>query len=108
MGKWTAGFCCARAEKEFLGLPVDAQARLTRIVELFEECGPAALMMPLARPVDGKLWELRASGRDGIARCLYVLHTGRQLVILHAFAKKAQKTPRSAIHLAWSRWEDLK
>lgn len=108
MKKWSAGFCCARAEKEFLHLPADTRARLARIVELFEERGPAALIMPLARPVDGKLWELRAAGRDGIARCLYVLHTGHLLVILHAFAKKTQKTPQAAIQLAWSRWEELK
>ena len=64
MSKWSVTFCCTRAEEEFLELPVDVQARLTRTVELFEVRGPAALMMPLARPVDGKLWELRASGRD--------------------------------------------
>jgi phage-related protein len=37
-----------------------------------------------------------------------VLHTGNLLVILHAFAKKTQKTPQAAIQLAWSRWEELK
>ena len=63
-------------------------------------------MMPLARPVDGKLWELRASGRDGIARCLYVLDTGRELVMLRAFVKKVQKTPRAEIVLAWGRWKE--
>jgi len=54
------------------------------------------------------LWELRASGRDGIARCLYVLDTGRALVILRAFEKKTQKTPRAEIALAWARLEEWK
>lgn len=106
MGTWSATFCCARAEAEFLELPPDVQARLARTIELFEASGPLALMMPLARPVDGKLWELRASGRDGIARCLYVLDTGRELVILRAFVKKVQKTPRAEIELAWGRWKE--
>lgn len=108
MSKWSVTFCCTRAEEEFLELPVDVQARLARTVELFEVRGPAALMMPLARPVDGKLWELRASGRDGIARCLYVLDTGRTLVILRAFVKKVQKTPRAEIEVALSRWRESK
>lgn len=106
MSKWAVVFCCTRAEHEFLDLPIDAQARLTRTLELFEARGPLALMMPLARPVDGKLWELRASGRDGVARCLYVLDTGRTLLILRAFTKKTQKTPRAEIDLAWSRWRE--
>jgi phage-related protein len=107
MGDWTFSFCNLKAEKEFLELPKDVQARLVRSLELFSVHGPAALTMPLARPVEGKLWELRASGRDGIARSLYVLDTGRELVILRSFAKKTQKTPRAEIELAWSRWSEL-
>ncbi|OGR35568.1 MAG: hypothetical protein A2051_14250 [Desulfovibrionales bacterium GWA2_65_9] len=104
MSKWSVIFC-EHAEAEFCELPADVQSKLTRTMFLFKVHGPAALMMPLARPVDGKLWELRASGRDGIARCLYVLDTGRALVILRAFMKKTQKTPQAEIKLAWARWE---
>jgi len=106
MSMWHSGFCCERAEAEFLDLPADVQARLARIIDLFEAHGPTALMMPLARPVDGKLWELRASGRDGIARSLYVLDTGNELVILRTFVKKTQKTPKAEIALAWKRWRE--
>lgn len=108
MSTWHAIFCGEQAEAEFLALPRDVRAKLTRTIGLFEDHGPAALIMPLARPVDGKLWELRASGRDGIARCLYVLETGRELVILRAFAKKTQKTPRAEVTLAWARLEEWK
>lgn len=108
MSKWSATFCCSRAEEEFLELPADVQAKLARTIELFEASGPVALMMPLARPVDGKLWELRSSGRDGVARCLYVLDTGRTLVILRVFVKKVQKTPRAEIELAWGRWKETR
>lgn len=64
--------------------------------------------MPLARPLDGKLWELRATGRDGIGRCLYVIATQKRLVVLRAFAKKTRATPRSEIETAWRRWEEWK
>lgn len=106
MSTWHVTFCSEQATAEFLDLPRDVRAKLTRTIGLFEASGPAALMMPLARPVDGKLWELRASGRDGIARCLYVLDTGRALVILRAFEKKTQKTPRAEIKLALARLEE--
>jgi phage-related protein len=106
MSTWHVTFCSEQTIAEFLDLPRDVRAKLTRTIGLFEASGPAALMMPLARPVDGKLWELRAAGRDGIARCLYVLDTGRALVILRAFEKKTQKTPRAEIKLAWARWEE--
>lgn len=108
MSNWRVTFCSEQAVAEFLNLPRDVRAKLTRAIGLFEASGPAALMMPLARPVDGKLWELRASGRDGIARCLYVLDTGRALIILRAFEKKTQKTPRAEIALAWARLEEWK
>ncbi len=107
MSAWTYSFGNPKAEKEFQGLPKDVQARLVRALELFKIHGTAALTMPLARPVEGKLWELRASGRDGIARSLYVLDTGRELVILRSFTKKTQKTPRAEIELAWSRWSEI-
>ena len=108
METWSVLFASATVEAEFLELPGEVQARLTRTIDLFMEIGPKALTMPLARPVDGKLWELRAQGRDGIARCLYVLATGKRMVILRGFAKKTQKTPRTEIKLAWKRWEEWK
>lgn len=107
MSKWSIAFD-ERAAEEFKALPCDVRARLTRIMDLFVEHGPAALLMPLARNLDGKLWELRASGRDGIARCLYVLDTGRSMVILCAFTKKTRKTPKAEMTRAMARWKEWK
>ena len=38
-------------------------------------------------------WELRLTGRDRIARALYVTAIGRRVVVVRAFVKKTQKTP---------------
>jgi hypothetical protein len=38
---------------------------------------------------------LRLTGRDGIARALYVTAIGQRVVVVRAFVKKTQKTPRS-------------
>jgi ribosome-binding protein aMBF1 (putative translation factor) len=46
---------------------------------------------------------LRLTGRDGIARALYVTAVGRRVVVVRAFVKKKQKTPRSEIELALQR-----
>jgi phage-related protein len=41
--------------------------------------------------------------QPGIARAIYITATGRRIVVLHAFVKKSQKTPRSAIETALRR-----
>jgi phage-related protein len=46
---------------------------------------------------------LRLTGRDGIARALYVTAIGRRMIVVRAFVKKTQKTPRSEIELALQR-----
>ena len=50
---------------------------------------------------------MRAKGRDGIARGLYVTAVGKKVVVLHAFVKKTQKTPDEAITLAIKRGKEL-
>jgi len=62
---------------------------------------------PHVKPLRDKLWEMRMSGRDGIARAIYVLAHGRRIVILHEFAKKTQKTPPEAIRLALRRAKEV-
>ena len=58
--------------------------------------------------LEGKLWELRLSGRAGIARALYVTAIGQRIVVLRAFVKKTQKTPRSEIEIALHRAKEIR
>jgi phage-related protein len=53
------------------------------------------------------LWELRLTGRDGIARALYVTAIGRRVIVVRAFVKKSRKTPRAEIKLALRRAEEI-
>ena len=62
---------------------------------------------PHVKPLGNKLWEMRMTGKDGIARAIYVLATGRRIVILHAFVKKTQRTPPEAVRLALARTKEL-
>jgi phage-related protein len=47
--------------------------------------------------------EMRLSGQSGDARALYVVAQDKRIVILRAFVKKAQRTPRNEIELAFKR-----
>ncbi len=88
------------AEAELLRLPADVRARFVHIAELLVAFGPHNVGMPHVRPLECKLWEMRMTGRDGIARALYVSRIGQRLTVLHVFAKKTPRTPRKAIAIA--------
>ena len=55
---------------EFKDLPAEIRARFHRIFSLVEDMGQDALCLPHARHIQGRIWEMRAKGRDGIARGL--------------------------------------
>lgn len=105
--RWPVEFLSEVVEEEFRCLPKDMQARFVRISELIETYGIEHVGMPHVRHLDGKLWEMRAKGKAGISRGIYVAITGRRVVILRIFVKKTEKTPRSEILLALDRMKEL-
>lgn len=92
---------------ELDSLPVNMRAKLDHIIHLIEEFGLPEVREPYVRPLRDKLWEMRMTGRDGVARAIYVTAKERRIVILHAFRKKTRKTPRAAIRTALSRLHEL-
>ncbi len=96
---WTVDLC-PEAEVELLAMPADIRARFLHVAELLESFGPQQVGMPHVRHLDGKLWEMRLRGCDGIARAVYVACTGQRLAVLHIFIKKTQRTPRQALEIA--------
>jgi phage-related protein len=92
---------------EIQALPKDMQARFLRLGEWIGQVGLENLGAPHVKHLEGKLWELRLKGRDGIARALYVTATGKRLIVLRAFVKKTQKTPRAEIELALQRAKEI-
>ena len=58
---------------------------------------------PLAKKVQGDLWELRRESRGNTYRVFYFFFAGRKIVLLHAFQKKTQRIPRREIELAQRR-----
>jgi phage-related protein len=92
---------------EIAGLPADMQARFLRLGDRIGQVGLESLGEPHVKHLEGKLWELRLTGRDGIARALYVTAMGRRVVVVRAFVKKTQKTPRAEIELALRRAKEI-
>lgn len=62
---------------------------------------------PHVKHLEGKLWVIRMKGRDGVARAIYVTARGKRVVVVHAFIKKTQKTPRSALEIARTRAKEV-
>lgn len=91
------------AETELMTMPSDIQARFVHISEMLQEFGPQSVGLPHIRFFQDKLRKMRMKGRDGIARAIYVAQTGKQLVVLHVFIKKTEKTPRRALKTAAER-----
>lgn len=65
------------------------------------------LGMPLVAHLGGDVWEVRVRLETRIARILFALD-GNIMVLLHAFIKKQQKTPKPELDLAKARLKQLR
>jgi phage-related protein len=103
MKNWTVATLGKIVDDELAQLPLDMRGRFVRVASLIEEFGPFQVGMPHVKSLGDKLWEIRVSGRDGIGRGIYVVATGKKVVVVHVFVKKTQKTPATALQTALSR-----
>jgi phage-related protein len=101
--QWQVEILNETVAAEIEALPADIQARFLRLGDRIRLAGLNSLREPHVRHLEGKLWEMRLSGRDGIARTLYVTAVGRRVIVVRAFIKKTQATPRSEIEIALRR-----
>ncbi len=106
-GPWRVEILNETVAAEIAALPADMQAHFLRLAERIVSAGLESLGEPHVKHLTGKLWELRLTGRDGIARALYVAAIGRRVVVVRAFVKKTQKTPRAEIELALRRAKEI-
>jgi phage-related protein len=83
-------------------LPLMEQAKIRNTLRLLREFG-TNLGMPHAKPIRGKLWELRPGG----IRLFYFAYIDRQFVILHGYRKQSVKAPEREIAIALRRMEEL-
>jgi len=104
---WTVEFLDDGVKAELERLPADIRASFLRIVRLIESEGLERIREPYVKHLEGRLWEMRMKGRDGIARAAYVTAIGRRVVVVRVFPKKTQKTPRREIEIALKRAKEV-
>ncbi|MDZ4798539.1 MAG: type II toxin-antitoxin system RelE/ParE family toxin [Bryobacteraceae bacterium] len=104
---WTVETLNDVVDAELAELPADMRARFVHISRLIENFGLERVREPHVKHLRGPLWEMRMKGKDGISRALYVTAVGRRVVVVRAFIKKTQKTPKREIELALKRAKEI-
>ena len=106
--RWTVEIFNAAVAAQMDALPLDMRGRMARMIGIIQTMGFSALPRDSVKYLEGKLWELRVSGRDGISRAIYVTAAMQRVVILHVFVKKTEKTPQRELELARARAKEVR
>jgi|SRR3989344_8009371 len=88
--------------KKFLDTRPSAKVKAFRIFLNIEEYGLTAAIPHIKKLSGTPLWEIRILGQDSV-RILYVTRSEKQILLLHAFDKKTNKTPPKEIKIALDR-----
>lgn len=80
-------------------------AKLTHVLKLISEYG-LRFVFPYTKKLTGTpLWEIRTLGKDNI-RVIYATIIEQNILLLHGFIKKKQKTPSKHLRTALDRYKD--
>ncbi len=104
---WKIRYYSEPVRQDIEAWPVGIRAVYARITERMEVLGPN-LGMPFTRVLGEGLFEIRAKGHEGIGRAFFCTVVGHEIVILHAFIKKTEKTPRKELALARKRLKEIR
>ncbi len=88
------------AIKELDSFPLKIRARFNDLFQILEEKGK--LEMPFAKKIDSVLFEIRIK-QNGQWRAIYAYVLKNEIVVLSAFLKKTQKTPKKELTKALKR-----
>ena len=99
---WKVEFYNESVEDDILNMPPKIQARMIKLLELIEK-HDANLGAPHTEAMGDGLFEIRAKAQEGIGRSLYCYMKGKHIIVLHAFIKKSNKTPKQDLNLAKKR-----
>jgi|SRR5690606_17779143 len=105
--KWKVSFYDEKVMKNLFKWPAGIKAKFTHIVELLEQHWPQDVGMPFVKAMEDGLFEIRAKSKEGIGRALFCMVIGKEVVILHGFIKKTQKTPAKELEIAKKRLREV-
>lgn len=86
--------------------PPGIKKRYFNLTDRMIEYGPN-LGEPHTKALGGGLFEIRAKSGEGIGRAFYCTVISRKIVVLHAFIKKSQKTPKNDLDIAKKRMKEV-
>ena len=104
---YTIEYYSSEVEQEILSLPDTLQARYIGYSERMRIHG-SHLGEPHTKALGKGLFELRLTGKEGIARVFYCTVIGKRIVMLHSFIKKTQKIPPKELAIATERLKEIK
>jgi phage-related protein len=96
-----------QVQEDIMNLPDTLQARYIGLTARMIEHGPN-LGLPHTDSFGGGLFELRLKGVEGIARVFFCTMVEQEIVMLHSFIKKTQKTPEKELKIAKARMKELR
>ncbi len=97
-----------KARDAIRAVPREIRDRLGKTLYLLQM--GEKLAMPLSRPMPSGgagISELRLHGQDGQFRTFYFSGSPKGMLLIHAFVKKTQETPRLEIQLARKRLKEM-
>lgn len=104
---WDIRYHDEMLQQAVLALPAGLLARYLHLTDRMLEYGPD-LGMPHTRAMGSGLFELRLKSQEGIGRVFYCTLLGRQIVMLHQFMKKTDRTPPRELAVARKRMKEWK
>ncbi len=104
--EWEIVYYSDDVQQALLEFPAGLQARYIHLTERMLAFGPD-LGMPHTRAMGKGLFELRLKSREGIGRIFFCTRATRRIIMLHAFVKKAAKTPARELKVARERRREV-
>jgi phage-related protein len=105
--RYSIHYYSVEVQEAIMNLPDTLQARYIGLTQRMVEYGPH-LGLPHTEAFGSGLFELRLKGAEGIARVLFCTMVKQEIVMLHSFIKKTQKTPKKELNIARLRMKELK
>lgn len=91
--------------KDFIdSLPYQNKTKIFRLFQTIEEYGLSSVLPHIKKLSNTPLYELRILGKDSL-RIIYLTPNQQNLIILHGFIKKTQKTPQKELSIALKRYQ---
>lgn len=107
MTNWKVSFFNDGVRGTLAKWPNRLKAKFTRIVELIAMTSPMDVGMPHVKSMGQSLFEIRVKSDEGIGRAFFCMIVGKEIIILHSFIKKTQKTPEKELSIARKRMKEV-